>query len=131
MAAAWRDGTGRNRFPELQIWRRSSGDTYDRIASTGLTAAAESPNQLYSGTIDPPLQFQSGDLLGIYLPPVVDSNGARLLVYFTLGGGPTFEFSFTDEPLSSITLTGQGSDIGRPFLSLGTSECPLSAAVLC
>ena len=115
----------------LQIWRRSSGDTYDRIASTEITASAESPNQLYSGTIDPPLQFQSGDLLGIYLPPPLGSNGARLLVYFALSVGPTFAFTLTDEPLSSITLTGQGISSNRPLLALEISECPLSAAVLC
>ena len=126
----WYGGTGHNRFPELQIWRRSSGNTYDRIASTELTATAESPNDLYSGTIDPPLQFQSGDLLGMYAPPA-NSNGTQLLVYFSVRGGPTYEFMETDEPLSSITLTGQRTGNLRPLLALGTSECPLSTAVLC
>ena len=135
VAALWRDGVNRITFPVLQIWRRRSGDTYDRIASTEITATAESPNQLYSGTIDPPLQFQSGDLLGIYLPPPLGSNGARLLVYFSRHAESTYESTFTDEPLSSIIiltgLTGLGFGIGRPFLALGTSEYPLSAAVLC
>ena len=120
-------------FSELQIWRRRSGNTYDKIASTELTATAYSFNQLYSGTIDPPLQFQSGDVLGMYLPPDGGSIGARLLVYFALSGGPTYEITVTEEPLSSITLTGQGTVISnfRPFLALEISEFPLSAAVLC
>ena len=131
MAARWEDGTGRNRFPELQVWRRRSGDAYDRIASTALTATAESPNELYSGTIDPPLQFQSGDLLGMYIPPNAD-GGARLLVWFGIAAGSTYEFrSNRNAPLSAIILTGleTDSDNDRPFLALEISEYTLSAAV--
>ena len=40
VAALYVDGAGRNSFPELQIWRRSSGDTYVRIASAELAATA-------------------------------------------------------------------------------------------
>ena len=129
MAAEWR-GASRNRFPELQIWRRRSGDTYDRNASTELTAAAESPNQLYSGTIDPPLQFQSGDLLGMYIPPNNDNNGGtRLLVYFGNETGPTYEFRRGENaPLSTITVGGT-TDNDRPFLALEISEYTLSAVL--
>ena len=128
----WIDGVNRTRFPELQVWRRRSGDIYYRIASTALTATAESPNQLYSGTIDPPLQFQSGDVLGMYLPPNVDSSGTRLLVWFGIEAGSTYEFRSTSASLSAIILSGLEADTDndRPFLSLETSECPLSAAVL-
>ena len=129
VAADWNDGAGRNRFPELQIWRRVSGDTYARVASTALTATAESPNQLYSGSIDPPLQFQSGDVLGMYIPPNVD-GGTRLLVWFGDEEGSTYEFRNANAPLSAILLTGLETDNDRPFLSLETSECPLSAAML-
>ena len=97
------------------------------MANTTLTAT-ESPNLLYSGTIDPPLQFQSGDLLGMYIPPFFN---AQLRVRFSRQAESTFKFTTTDEPLSSITLTGQGTGIGRPLLALEISECPLSAAVLC
>ena len=130
MAAEWHE-TGRNRFPELQIWRRSSGDIYDKIASTALTAVAERPNQLYSGTIDPPLQFQSGDVLGMHIPPNVDSStGTRLLVYFGDEAGSTYEFRNINVPLSTVMLTGTETDNGRPFLALEISEYTLSAAVL-
>ena len=132
MAADWR-GASRNRFPELQIWRRSSGDTYNRIASTELTATAESPNELYSGTIDPPLQFQSGDLLGMHLPPNVDSNGTRLLVYFGRDAGSAYEFRNINVPLSAIVLNGVESfaENHRPFLALEIGECTLSVLQCC
>ena len=125
VVAEWHE-TGR--FPELQIWRRRSGDTYDRIASTNLTATARNSNQLYSGTIDPPLQFQSGDILGMYAPPFAD---AQLLVSFSLRGWPRYDLTLTDEPLSSFTLPGESNSDSRPLLALEISECPLSAAVLC
>ena len=122
MAADWR-GTSRNRFPQLQIWRRRSGDTYDRIANTALTATAESPNQLYSGTIDPPLQFQSGDVLGMHIPRNEDVNGGtRLLVWFGNEAGSTYEFRTTNAPLSTITI-GVDTDNHRPLLALEISEC--------
>ena len=131
MAADWIDGAGRIRFPELQIWRRRSGDTYDRVASTNLAATAQSPNQLYSGTIDPPLQFLSGDLLGMYHPPDV-SNGARLLVLFAPEVGQTYETRTTGAPLTSITFSGLETGNDRPILVLEICKYTLmiSAAVL-
>ena len=120
MAAQWAEG---NRFPELQIWRRS-GDTksYDRIASTELTATAESPNQLYSGTIDPPLQFQSGDALGMFIP--MDS---QLQVLFAAAAGPIYVSRVTNVSLSTVVLGGQETNNHRPLLALETllSECTL------
>ena len=121
VAAWWRNGNGRNRFPELQVWRRS-GDAYDRIASTELTATAQSPNQLYSGTIDPPLQFQSGDILGLYLPRNVNNNGARLLVLFAPEVGQTYKTRTMNAPLTSITFSGQETGNDRPLLALEISE---------
>ena len=123
LAAQWVDEAGRNRFPELQIWRRrmSNPNIYDRIASTLLTAALESSNQLYSDTIDPPLPFQSGDVLGMYLP-IDGSNGARLLVNFGIHAGSLYETRNIAVPLSSIVL-GQEVDNDRVFLALETSEC--------
>ena len=133
MAAQWNGDAGRNRFPELQIWRRRSGDIYDKIAGVELTATAESPNELYSGTIVPPLQFQSGDVMGMHIPPNVDSStGTRLLVYFGEEAGLTYEFRNINAPFSAIILSGleANTDNHRPFLALEISEYTLSAAVL-
>ena len=99
----------------------SNPNIYDRIASTLLTAALESSNQLYSDTIDPPLPFQSGDVLGMYLP-IDGSNGARLLVNFGIDAGSIYETRNIAVPLSSIVL-GQEVDNDRVFLALETSEC--------
>ena len=108
------------------------------MASTELTATAESPNQLYSGTIDPPLQYQCGDLLGLYLPPNVDNNGSWLCVYFARNAGPSYETRSINSPLSSIMVTGRETGSDRPLLALETtSELLLhilsacSALVLC
>ena len=123
MVALKIDGAGRTRCPELQIWRRRSGDTYDKIASSDLITTAEGPNQLKSGEIDPPLQFQSGDVLGMYSPPDTDSDGTRLVVVFGFGAGPTYQIRRSNAPLSSVSLAGQ-MDTGnnRPLLALQISE---------
>ena len=97
-----------------------SGDFYDRIASTELTATAETPNQLYSLTIDPPLQFQSGDLLGMYLPREESDNG-RLRVLFGDNVGPIYQFTGSNAPLSTLLVDGD-SDNERPYLALELSE---------
>ena len=116
MSADWQnDGTT---FPELQIWRGSGEDTYDKIASTELTATAESPNQLYSGTIDPPLQFQSGDVLGMYLPSGGVVNSSRLLIYLASSSGPEYKYSFSDAPLSRVVVSELQTDSDRPLLAL-------------
>ena len=118
VAAQWAEG---NRFPELQIWIRS-GDTYNRIASTALTATAESPNQLYSGKIEPPLQFQSGDALGIFTPP-----DSQLHVLFAAAVGPIYVVRVTNVSLSTVVLGRQETNNHRPLLALETlsSECTL------
>ena len=117
-----RGGDDRINYPQLQIWRRNigSGDIYDRMASTELTASAETPNQLYSLTIDPPLQFQSGDLLGLYLPRE-ESNNGRLRVLFGDNVGPIYSFTGSNEPLSTLLVDGD-SDNERPYLALELSE---------
>ena len=112
-----RGNDARINYPQLQIWRRSiSGDLYDRIASTALRAVAESPNQLYSVTIDPPLQFQSGDLLGMFLPRDAANNG-RLRVLFGQNAGPTYRFADSPASLTSLSVDGN-MDNDRPFLAL-------------
>ena len=115
-------------YPQLQIWRRNiSGDVYDKIASTELTAIAESPNRLYSVMIDSPLQFQSGDLLGMFLPREGGGNG-RLRVLFGQNAGPTYRFTDSSASLTSLSVAG-GSDNDRPFLAVEISEHTPTTAV--
>ena len=121
-------GDNRINYPQLQIWRRnSSGDFYDRIASTEQTAAPESLSQLYSVTIDPPLQFQSGDILGMYLPRS-EPNDGRLRVMFGQNAGPTYRFADSAASLTSLSVAG-GSDNHRPFLAVEISEYTPTTAV--
>ena len=114
----------RMNYPQLQIWRRRSGDLYDRIATTELTATAISPNQLYSVTIVPPLQFQSGDLLGMFLPEDEPDNG-RLRVFFGQNAGPMYRFADSAASLTSLPVAGN-SDNDRPFLALEILVSPPS-----
>ena len=70
--------------PELSIWRRISSDTYIKIKSSFLQTINETNHTyVYEYSPNPPLEFQEGDILGMYQPS--DGNVA---VYFQKNTGP-------------------------------------------
>ena len=90
VGARWEGSGGQQtQFPDLQMWRSdasdSNGNTYIRITSTTLTAAEESPNDIYTFTPASLMEFQEGDILGIFQPRMERSI---LSLYFDVGAGP-------------------------------------------
>ena len=69
--AYWGDGTS---YPELQLWREIGNDTYQKINGTLITIETESANGVYEYDNFPPIPFQAGDILGVFVPPVNDSR---------------------------------------------------------
>ena len=129
VAAEFKDG--QDSFPQLQIWRRAPDQStvYIPVNSAELFADSESPNQLYSGTIDPPLPFQSGDVLGMFLPSNTSSrNASRLTAYFGGNMGANYRVAESNEPLQSIdTLDGSlGTDNLQLYLALEITSGKLS-----
>ena len=55
-------------YPELQIWRNIGNDTYQKINGTFIEPPAENTNRIYEYDNFTPIPFQSGDILGIYIP---------------------------------------------------------------
>lgn len=60
---------------ELQVWRLSGGNDdcdddpyYIKIGGTLLDPASENPSGVYVATPSDPIQFQSGDVVGIFQP---------------------------------------------------------------
>lgn len=76
---------------ELQIWRRNSNgvNNYTKVAYSILQASNvnidTTSSNVYEHTANPPLAFQSGDILGVYQR----SGGSRTSVYYQETTGPT------------------------------------------
>ena len=67
---AWFDTTGtRDSYPVLGIYRdRPGGGFADRVGATILVQPNRFDSHLYEFTLDPPLPFQTNDILGVFEP---------------------------------------------------------------
>ena len=57
-------------YPDLQLWREESEGIYTKVGNT--TLSGDSMNQdddIYEYPLDSPLEFQAGDIFGIFQPP--------------------------------------------------------------
>ena len=90
--------------PELQLWRRA--DAGARYSKTGVSSISSIPNRtphtnVYEYVLDPPLEFQKGDIFGLYKPRESESV---LNIFLQEDNGP-FAYgqeSGTNLPLSRI-----------------------------
>ena len=93
-------------YPELQIWRSSGNYTYQKINGTLIDVETENENRIYEYVNFPPIPFQAGDILGVFLPRNRDS---KLRLSAEGGNGPTNYYiptadSDTVSPYDSIDL---------------------------
>ena len=63
-----------NFYPELQIWRSSGNDTYQKINGTFLELADSSSNRIYEYDNFSSIPFQAGDILGVFIPQTIFSR---------------------------------------------------------
>ena len=88
-----------NRMPELQLWRNTGGNIYTRIGFTRLPA-----RPLVNNTTEyipnPPLQFQEGDILGVYQPR---NDESTFVIYNQEFDGPA-NYQEGNSPLFAGTL---------------------------
>jgi hypothetical protein len=61
-----------SRYPEMHVWRREGvSNTFTRFKRNKLSRDSPNPTgRVYEALRDPPLQFQAGDVLGVYNPTV-------------------------------------------------------------
>lgn len=78
-------GGGRNRYPEFQIWRPQNSQTYDRIHSVAVSPQSTGQNNVYTHSMSTPVQYQAGDVLGVYHPP---ADTSVYKIYSVEHGGP-------------------------------------------
>ena len=67
-AASWNGGSNRDLYPELQIWRPIGSDSYVKMQNSTVNINARDLTNRYEYIPDPPLDFQVGDIVGIYQP---------------------------------------------------------------
>ena len=60
--------SGRDSYPELQIWRSSGNDMYQKINGTLLAIDIESKDHVYEYDNFAPIPVQAGDILGVFVP---------------------------------------------------------------
>jgi len=88
-------------FPQLEIWRiQSAGsNVYNRTGSTLAEETTENDNQTYEFVPSTPLQFEPGDILGIFNP-----DKPRLGIYYVETIGPP-NYHTTGEGTSPSTAS--------------------------
>jgi len=123
VAAEWNGGGMHVNFPQLEIWRiQSAGsNVYNRVGSTRPGGAVENESEIYEFVPSTPLQFEPGDILGIFNP-----RRPRLGIYYVDTIGPP-NYHTTDEGTSpstaSFTITGDtDSENELPLITVDISE---------
>ena len=101
--------------PELQIWRNTGGTSYTK-ANFSLLPFSTLVSNVAEYNLSTPLEFQEGDILGVYQPRRQDS---ALVVYYQRRDGPTnYEF---DDPLFDVNLDTPDNDYDYPLVTVEIS----------
>ena len=106
-----------NELPELQIWRNTGGASYTKAGFSLL------PSNTLSGTVaeyplSTPLEFQEGDILGVYQPARFQNSA--LVVYYQERDGPV-NYEEGISALSTVTLGSPGIQYDYPLVTVEIS----------
>ena len=127
IGAEWRtDGRDRDFFPHLQIWRSAScaNNAFVLVGDVELFVAGgeERPRDdyVFSGNPDPPLEFEAGDILGIFQPR---NSRSRVGVYYDTSAGTTNYYIDTrnanQPPVPGIiTTSADGTEDSLPLVTI-------------
>ena len=90
--------------PEVQIWRKNrneSRDSYVRIESILLTTTRVFNRNVVEQNLQPPIQVQEGDILGVYQPRYNESTSS---IRYQIRDGPiNYVIEQQDNALSSLS----------------------------
>ena len=116
-------------FPELQIWRRSGDDEYQKINGTVIDINTRNDDRVYEYPVSP-IPFQAGDILGVFIPR--DSR-SKIRLRAESGRGPTNYFipthnSVTMSPFTNINIHQDttSSAVYHPLVSVEIGEYRIS-----
>ena len=126
VAARWDNRDDRRFFPQLQIWRRSqdTNNMYTLVDSTPTMGATENTSEIYEFVPSSRLQFQQGDILGVF-----NLDKPRLGIYYVDRIGPANYYigagsSPSNSPFTINSNTMFQSDL--PLIAVETSELVLA-----
>ena len=85
IGADWGSGPMETLYPELQLWRSNGSNVYQKINTILIRNSTRSPNRIYEYNT-PPIPFQAGDILGVFIPKDGDS---RIKLIAESGSSPT------------------------------------------
>ena len=112
---------------EVQIWRRNYGseNDYTKVGYSILNATDPDNDHVYEHIPDPPLEFQEGDILGVYQQYELLFGSNRMRVYYHTTTGPANyrRFRYPNPPVTS-TLNG-------PTLVPSQYDYPLVTVEIC
>ena len=124
MGGRFRDSE--DRFPELQTWRPSGGSVYQKVNSTVISGLyfEESDDEVYMYTVDPPLPFQPGDILGLFHP---DAGDSVLRLYYDRDSTSVFYSQYLSMSETGNTLFNVSDDKvitrnGIPLVTAGIGK---------
>ena len=115
---------GRALLPELQIWRNTGGTSYTKANFSLIPSnATVIGNNVVEYIPNPPLEFQEGDILGVYQPRQRDS---ALVAYYQERDGPVNLCPvscqlFGSSSLSTVTLGSPGNQYDYPLVTVEIS----------
>ena len=99
--------------PELQIWRNTVGTSYTKTNFSVIPFSTSTAVNIVEYIPDPPLEFQEGDILGVYQPKHSDS---ALVVYSQDRDGPANYAN--GQNLSTVNLTGSPNGYDYPLVTV-------------
>ena len=117
--------------PELQIWHQTGPDTYTKIGFSSVTANATASPNVHEYCPETTLQFQQGDVLGVYYP---DTDASNIVIYAQKESGPLNYHILDNIAPSTLTisdLTISGNDFplvsvviskSSPIMTMGTAR---------
>ena len=106
-------------MPELQIWRKREGNTYTKVYFGLLSSSNNDSSTVREYILNPPIEFQEGDILGVYQP---QEDRSDLLIYYQDNDGPNNYAIDTDVSLSSFTLGNIDKKHDYPLVTVEVSQ---------
>ena len=104
-------------FSQIQIWRRGISNEYFRTGRSLLVLNETGSPNVHEYIPNPPLEFQEGDILGVYQP---DGGDNILQLYYQDNTGPVnyLKSSINPPPPSSFTQTTPATQLYYPLVSV-------------
>lgn len=117
----------RKKYPQVQAWRedKNTPRVYYRVYSEEIILAEGefSPDGVLQYTLNPPIQFQTGDVLGVYQP---EQKESVVQLYYKLeNGAPTslkMEFGKMDSPTQQMDIDTMDT-LNSQVLLLAPQSC--------